>query len=88
MAAYRHSLSLRRDPTGAMLDRIFETVRANPKRTVFAEGEDEKTIRAAISYRNSGYGTPVLIGRVERIEATMAAKVRGVSADRADRNTR
>ncbi len=73
MAAYRHSLNLRRDPTGAMLDRIFETVRAHPKRTVFAEGEDEKTIRAAISYRNSGYGTPVLIGRVERIEATMAA---------------
>ena len=71
MNAYRHALNLRRDPTGAMLDRIFETVRANPKRTVFAEGEDEKTIRAAISYRNTGYGTPVLIGRVERIEQTM-----------------
>ncbi len=71
MNAYRHALNLRRDPTGAMLDRIFETVRANPKRTVFAEGEDQKTIRAAISYRNTGYGTPVLIGRVERIEQTM-----------------
>ncbi|MBL8806234.1 MAG: NADP-dependent malic enzyme [Rhodospirillales bacterium] len=71
MQAYRHSLSLRRDPTAAMLDRIFETVRANPRRTAFAEGEEEKTIRAAISYRNAGYGTPVLIGREKTIHETM-----------------
>jgi malate dehydrogenase (oxaloacetate-decarboxylating)(NADP+) len=82
MNAYRHALNLRRDPTGAMLDRIFETVRANPKRTVFAEGEDQKTIRAAISYRNTGYGTPVLIGRVERIEQTM--REMGLSESAAD----
>jgi malate dehydrogenase (oxaloacetate-decarboxylating)(NADP+) len=54
-----------------MLDRIFETVRANPRRTAFAEGEDEKSIRAAISYRNAGYGTPVLIGREKSIDETM-----------------
>jgi malate dehydrogenase (oxaloacetate-decarboxylating)(NADP+) len=71
MNAYRHSLSLRRDPTAAMLDRIFETVRANPRRTAFAEGEDEKMIRAAISYRNAGYGTPVLIGREKTIQEVM-----------------
>jgi len=71
MNAYRHSLSLRRDPTAAMLDRIFETVRANPRRVAFAEGEDEKTIRAAIGYRNAGYGTPVLIGREQLIEEVM-----------------
>jgi hypothetical protein len=37
---------------------------------VFAEGEEEKVIRAAIAYINSGYGTPVLVGREERINAT------------------
>jgi malate dehydrogenase (oxaloacetate-decarboxylating)(NADP+) len=71
MRAYQHALTLRRDPTGAMLDRIFETVKANPRRVVFAEGEDEKMIRAAIAYRNSGYGTPVLIAREERVIETM-----------------
>ncbi len=73
MKAYKRALSLRRDPTAAILDLIFEEVRNNPRRVVFAEGEEEKVIRAAIAFRNSGYGTPVLIGRSERIAATMAA---------------
>jgi malate dehydrogenase (oxaloacetate-decarboxylating)(NADP+) len=44
-----------------------------PRRVVFAEGEEEKVIRAAIAFRNAGYGTPVLVGREDRIEATMKA---------------
>jgi malate dehydrogenase (oxaloacetate-decarboxylating)(NADP+) len=48
-------------------------VRANPRRVVFAEGEEEKTIRAAIAFRNAGYGTPVLIGREERVLDTLRA---------------
>lgn len=44
---------------------------ANPKRVVFAEGEEETVIRSALAFRDAGYGTPVLIGRSERIEATM-----------------
>ncbi|HJS31302.1 MAG TPA: NADP-dependent malic enzyme, partial [Alphaproteobacteria bacterium] len=73
MKAYRRQLSTRRDPTAASLDLIFEAVRNNPRRVVFAEGEEEKTIRAALLYRSSGYGTPVLIGRSERIVETMRA---------------
>ncbi|MBC7908693.1 MAG: NADP-dependent malic enzyme, partial [Rhodospirillaceae bacterium] len=46
-------------------------VRANPQRVVFAEGEEEKSIRAALAFRNAGYGTPVLIGREERIRETV-----------------
>jgi malate dehydrogenase (oxaloacetate-decarboxylating)(NADP+) len=57
-----------------MQDLIYEEVRNNPpRRIVFAEGEEEKVIRAAIAFSNSGYGTPVLVGRSERIEATMRA---------------
>jgi malate dehydrogenase (oxaloacetate-decarboxylating)(NADP+) len=70
---YRSSLRGRLDPTAAALQRIFDEVRAKPKRVVFAEGEEEVTIRAALSFRDSGYGTPVLIGREERIRATMHA---------------
>src|SRR6516164_8337008 len=47
--------------------------RAEPKRVVFAEGEEEKTIRAALLFRESGFGTPVLVGREERIQSTMSA---------------
>ncbi|MGQ0662643.1 MAG: NADP-dependent malic enzyme [Pseudomonadota bacterium] len=73
MIAYRRALSTRRDPTAASLDLIFEEVRNNPRRVVFAEGEEERVIRAALAFRNSGYGTPVLIGRSERIAETMKA---------------
>jgi malate dehydrogenase (oxaloacetate-decarboxylating)(NADP+) len=73
MGAYKRSLRARLDPTAAGLELIFERLRAAPKRVVFAEGEEEKTIRAALQFAESGYGTPVLVGREDRIKATMAA---------------
>ncbi len=73
MDVYKRSLRGRLDPTAAGLELVFERVRAEPKRVVFAEGEEEKTIRAALLFAGNGYGTPVLIGREERIHATMAA---------------
>src|SRR5438552_301458 len=73
MAAYQRALRARLDPTAAGLELIFERVRAQPKRVVFAEGEEEKTIRAALQYSDSGYGTPVLVGREERVRAAMTA---------------
>jgi malate dehydrogenase (oxaloacetate-decarboxylating)(NADP+) len=69
--AYRTSLKGRLDPTAAYLQLAFAKVRANPRRVVFAEGEDERTIRSALAFRSAGYGTPVLIGREDRIAATM-----------------
>ena len=74
---YRRSLSARLDPTAASLQMIFENVRANPRRVVFAEGEEEKVIRAAHIFRNMGYGTPILIGREERVGETI--KLLGLS---------
>jgi malate dehydrogenase (oxaloacetate-decarboxylating)(NADP+) len=48
-------------------------VRQNPKRVVFAEGEEEGVVRAAISFRQSGLGTPILIGREDRVRANLKA---------------
>jgi malate dehydrogenase (oxaloacetate-decarboxylating)(NADP+) len=70
---YARELSARLDPTAAALDAINERVRANPRRVVFAEGEEEKTIRAAVAFRNAGFGTPVLIGREDRVLASLRA---------------
>ena len=69
---YGRELSGRLDPTANALDAIMERVRANPKRVVFAEGEEERVVRAAIAFRNAGYGTPVLIGREDRVRQTLA----------------
>ncbi len=71
LETYRSSLKGRLDPTAAYLQLAFAKVRANPRRVVFAEGEDERTIRAALAFRAAGYGSPVLIGREDRIVATM-----------------
>ncbi|MEQ9608475.1 MAG: phosphate acyltransferase, partial [Kiloniellaceae bacterium] len=69
--AYEQQLSARLDPTAASLQRIFDKVRENPKRVVFAEGEEERTIRAALAFQQAGYGTPVLVGREQRVLETM-----------------
>ena len=69
--SYRTELSARLDPTVTMLQAIHAEVRANPRRVGFAEGEEETTIRAAIAFAQSGLGTPVLIGREERIKAVI-----------------
>ena len=73
MGAYANELSARLDPTVSSLQAIFEQVRANPKRVVFAEGEEEKSIRAAISFRGAGYGTPILVGREEVVKGKIEA---------------
>jgi malate dehydrogenase (oxaloacetate-decarboxylating)(NADP+) len=66
--AYRRSLRARLDPTADSLELIFETVKRNPKRVVFAEGEEERTIRAALQFKAAGYGTPVLVAREEVVK--------------------
>jgi malate dehydrogenase (oxaloacetate-decarboxylating)(NADP+) len=68
---YKAALSARLDPTAETLNMIFREVRANPRRVVFAEGEEEKAIRAAASYKAAGYGTPILVGVKDRVLATM-----------------
>jgi malate dehydrogenase (oxaloacetate-decarboxylating)(NADP+) len=70
---YSRSLSGRLDPTADALDATMESVREHPRRVVFAEGEEEKIVRAAIAFRSAGYGQPVLIGREDRVKKTLAS---------------
>ena len=69
--AYKRELAARLDPTSGSLQMILDKVRSNPRRVVFAEGEDDRVIRAAIQFRNAGYGEPILIGREDRVKQTM-----------------
>ncbi|MDE1149247.1 MAG: NADP-dependent malic enzyme [Azospirillaceae bacterium] len=73
METYRRTLRLRLDPTADSLQQIFDKVKASPRRVVFAEGEEERTIRAALAFRSAGYGTPILIGREDVVREKVAA---------------
>ena len=55
MAAYEAELAARLNPTAGILQTIFESVRSSPRRVVFAEGEEGKSIRAAYAFLNAGY---------------------------------
>src|SRR6266403_1794821 len=63
MDAYREQLRSRRDPVAGLLSSIFTRLRREPKRVVFAEGEEEQVIRAAASFVHQGLGTAILVGR-------------------------
>jgi malate dehydrogenase (oxaloacetate-decarboxylating)(NADP+) len=63
MDAYRTSLRSRLNPTTSVLTLAYEAARANPRRVLFAEGEEDVVLRAAIAFRDGGYGIPVLVGR-------------------------
>jgi malate dehydrogenase (oxaloacetate-decarboxylating)(NADP+) len=70
MDAYRQQLRSRRDPIAGVLQRVFERLRRQPRRVVFAEGEEEQVIRAAASFAHQALGTALLVGREDRVRET------------------
>ena len=72
MAAYQKSLAARLNPIFASLQTIASEVTRQPRTVVFAEGEEERSIRAAIAYRNAGYGKAILVARRRKVEQTIA----------------
>ncbi len=70
MNAYREQLLSRRDPVAGFLQQVFSRLRRQPKRVVFAEGEEEQVIRAAASFVQQGLGTAQLVGREDRVRET------------------
>src|SRR5687767_8951972 len=69
MDAYREQLRGRRDPAASTLLQVFARLRRQPKRVVFAEGEEEQVIRAAASFVHQGLGSVMLVGREDRVRA-------------------
>src|SRR6478735_895970 len=72
MDAYRTQLRSRLDPSAAFLQKIVNTVQGQPKRIVFAEGEEPAVIRAAYAFQSQGLGQAILCGREELVKANMA----------------
>ena len=68
---YQDRLSAMHNPVVAAFQNIYAQVRRQPKTILFAEGEEEEVIRAALIFREQALGEPILIGREEEIKAKM-----------------
>ena len=80
MVAYRQKLRGRLNPTTSVLTLAYEGARAQPKRVLFAEGEEEVVLRAAVAFKEGGYGTPVLVGRDDVHDRLRALGVKDVES--------
>ena len=65
---YKDQLKQRLDPTVTIMQGINSYIKKNPKKVVFADGEDENMLKAAIAFKNSKLGIPILIGKEELIK--------------------
>jgi len=68
MKVYRHKLDSSVFKSALLMRPVFEAARAAPRRIVFAEGEDERVLRAAQAMLEETTERPILIGRPEVIE--------------------
>ena len=73
MDAYELSLKSRMDPTANILRGLNARARNNQARMIFAEGDDPKVLRAAVSYHRSGLGQAVVIGREDDVRTKLEA---------------
>ena len=65
---YKDQLKQRLDPTVTIMQGVHSYIKKKQKKVVFADGEDENSLRAAIAFKNSKLGTPVLVGKEELIK--------------------
>ena len=64
---YKDQLTNRLDPSMSLMQGINAKIRKKPKKVIFAEGEDENMLKAAVEFGKNKLGTPILIGNEKRI---------------------
>jgi len=72
MPAYVEKLNQFVFRTGLMMKPVFDRAKADPKRVVFAEGEEDSVLRAAQALVEEGLARPILIGRPNVIESRLS----------------
>jgi len=60
---YSEQLKQRLDPSVTIMQGINSQIKKNKKRVVFADGEDENTLKAAIAFKNSNLGIPIIVAK-------------------------
>ncbi|SCZ72343.1 malate dehydrogenase (oxaloacetate-decarboxylating)(NADP+) [Epibacterium ulvae] len=72
MDAYELNLKSRMDPTASILRGLNARARASQSRMIFAEGDDPRVLRAAVTYQRSGFGKAIVVGRVDDVKQKLA----------------
>ena len=67
--AYREKLGQFVFRSGLVMRPLFTRAKRAPKRVIYAEGEEEKVLRAVQVVIDEGFARPVLVGRAEVIKA-------------------
>jgi len=65
---YKFQLAGRLGLDNKLLKNITQRTKRNPKRVVFAEADNYKTLKAATIVKDEGIAIPILLGKVKRIE--------------------
>ena len=71
MEAYELSLRARLDPTANMLEALTSRARNEQRSVIFAEGQDERVLRAAVSYARAGLGEAIVVGRQAEVASML-----------------
>tara|TARA_B100000575_G_scaffold293073_1_gene303341 strand:+ start:1 stop:2001 length:2001 start_codon:yes stop_codon:yes gene_type:complete len=65
---YKDQLRQRLDPTVTIMQGINSYIKKKTKKVIFADGEDENMLKAAIAFKNSNLGVPILVGKENLIK--------------------
>jgi len=74
MDSYELKLKARMDPTANILQGISARARAAQSTMIFAEGDDPRVLRAAVSYQRSGFGRALVVGREADVREKLEAE--------------
>ena len=80
MESYELSLRGRMDPTASILRGMNARARSAPARMIFAEGDDPRVLRAAVTYQRSGFGKAMVVGRADDVREKLEASGLGDAA--------
>ncbi|MDP4832358.1 MAG: NADP-dependent malic enzyme [Rickettsiaceae bacterium] len=79
---YRAALASRLNPTSTYMHFIYDRIKlAEPQRVIFAEGEEEEVIKAAMMMRDEHYGKAIIVGRHAKINPKVEAMGEGYNLD-------
>ncbi len=68
---YKEQLKQRLDPSATIMQGVNTQIKKTQKKVVFADGEDENTLKAAIAFKSNGLGIPILIGKKEIVKTKL-----------------
>ena len=71
LANYELSLKSRMDPTASILQGMHVRARSNQATMIFAEGDDPRVLRAAVTYQRSGLGKSLVVGRDDDVKSKL-----------------